>query len=402
MNKVKLTEEGKKWVDDGLITGDQLEGILARYSRRDPNIIIILFAVLLTGLGFVTFIMSDWAQVPHISRILIILAFVIGLYVLGNYLYVARSKFLGISFITLGYIVFGAGLFLAINIYQVQLFNAWPFIVWSFIGLGLYFIYRHSLLLAVGILIATIGQIYSGVGLSHMDWFLLGILLLGYGHFVYHFGNKWIGYIFSLCLSVHLLILATDTAQPFYWLVAYYLVVYILAGFIRKHDLKMALTYLSLLSAFVFTVYQTFALREDFIYDDNEKQIGFLIVWFVLIAIGLIIKFKQNRKLEMMDLILFIPFFYLPFPATMALIFLFVFSLYWLLVGFKVEDGERIFVGTIAFLFSTFTAYIQYAWDAMNKSLFFFIGGLLLFGLSYLIEKQRRKVMHDHKGGSKS
>ena len=49
-------------------------------------------------------------------------------------------------------------------------------------------------------------------------------------------------------------------------------------------------------------------------------------------------------------------------------------------------------LGTVAFLFSTFNVYIQYAWDALNKSLFFFIGGVLLFLISFIFERQRRRL----------
>ncbi|WP_404451707.1 DUF2157 domain-containing protein [Virgibacillus necropolis] len=75
MNRSKLKSEGQKWVKDDIISEQQLDQILASYKTKDPNTIILLFAVLLSGLGFLTFITSDWARVPHFSRIAIIIAF---------------------------------------------------------------------------------------------------------------------------------------------------------------------------------------------------------------------------------------------------------------------------------------------------------------------------------------
>src|SRR5699024_1225511 len=73
------------------------------------------------------------------------------------------------------------------------------------------------------------------------------------------------------------------------------------------------------------------------------------------------------------------------------LVFIYIYLLFYLIYGFKKKNKENIMFGTITFLLSTFTAYVQYAWEALNKSLFFIIGGLLLFGISFVLERLRRK-----------
>lgn len=87
MNLSKLEKEGKKWVEDGIITEEQLTLISNRYTKQDANVLVILFAILLTSLALLTFIFSDWAQVAHLSRVIIILGFTISLYILGDQLY---------------------------------------------------------------------------------------------------------------------------------------------------------------------------------------------------------------------------------------------------------------------------------------------------------------------------
>lgn len=399
MNQSKIRQEGKKWVEEGIISEKQLEEITQRYPTKDASFIIILFAVLLTGLGFITFIMSDWAQVPHFSRIIILCIATVGLYVLGDMLYRKWSAFLGISFITLGYIVFGSSMLLAITIYQVQLYIAWPFMIWSIVGLALYYIYERQLLFVAGLMVLTAGQIYSGGAFSSFSIILFLMFIFGFAHFMYHRANLLFGYLFGVSFSIQMIVLTFVASQQYYWLLLYYLAFYMISDLLPKLALQTAFKYMSLLSIFLFGMYQAFVLQESSFIKNIDYQWGFLVIWLAVAAISIILKYKKNKLYEMTDLILFLPVVFLPHAYVLSLIILFVFSLLWLYVGYQKEEHEKILLGTIAFLLSTMTVYIQYAWDALNKSLFFFIGGLLLFLISFIIERQRRIMVKQHKGG---
>lgn len=401
MNKSKLKREGQTWVDENIISEEQLNKILALYTKKDPNFILILFAILLTGLGFLTFIFSDWAQVPHYSRIIIVLLAMVGLYIVGDLLYRKNSVLYGVSFILLGYVVFGAGLFLTIDIYNIMLFSAWPLVICSFIGLLLYAFYGHRLLFTIGIIVITIGQIYSGVSFHTFDWFIFLIFLIGYAHFTYHRANGLYGYLFGISYSIQMLVLVLAESQQYYWLIIGYLVLYLFSYFVPKKPLQQSFKFVSLLSIFLFGMFRTFLLQEDFFIGKIEIQMSFFITWILLIFIVVLITLYKDQKVELINLILFLPVFVLPFSYIFGLISLFVFALVWLIVGYQTEDGEKILIGTTAFLLTTFIVYIQFAWDAINKSLFFLIGGLLLFLISYSFERQRRKLLENRKGGAK-
>ncbi len=398
LNQSKLDQEGKKWVEEGIISEKQLKEIIQRYPKKDANIVIILFAVLLIGLGFITFIMSDWAQAPHFSRLILLCLATVGLYVLGDVLYRKQSAFLGVSFITLGYIVFGSGLLLAITIYQVQLYAAWPFMIWSVVGLLLYYIYEHNLLFTTSIIVLTAGQIYSGISFSTFSIILFLLLLFGFAHFMYHRANRLFGYLFGISFSIQMVVLVSATSQQYYWLVVYYLTFYLISELLSKQILQSTLKYTSLISIFIFGMYQTFLLQEDYVMKDIEYQWSFLVVWLIATLLLITLKYKWKKLYELPDLILFLPIVFLPYAYVLSLIVLYVFSLLWLYVGFQKKLQEKVLLGTIAFLFSTFTVYIQFAWDALNKSLFFFIGGILLFVISFVIEKQRRRTIGSIKG----
>lgn len=399
MNQAKLKREGTKWVADEIITEEQLQEILTRYSKKDPNTIITLFAILLTGLAFLTFIFSDWALVPHFSRTLVIMAFIIILYLLGDFLFRRSSSLLGVSFIVLAYIVFGAGLLLSTSIYNIILFSAWPFVIWSVIGLLLYIIYEHKFLFVIGIGVTTVGQIYSGFEFGSFNWLILLVLLLGFAHFAYHRSNRLFSYLLAISISLQMILLISTKDVQYYWLIIGLLILYLIGSMVPKQSLQIAFKYVSLFSVFIFSIYQTFILQEEYMIKGIEYQFSFFIFWIGLLGLGLWLKSRGNKQIEWIDFILFIPLFYLPYAYVVGLIVLFFFSIISLLMGYRKENNESILIGTIAFLLSTFTVYIQFAWDAMNKSLFFLIGGILLFLISFALEKQRRAILEDLKGG---
>lgn len=398
MKKTTLKKEGEKWVDEGIITKDQLEQLLSRYPERDFNVILLIFAVLLTGIGFLTFVFSDWAQEPHFSRILIIVFMMVALYGVGEHFYRKSSDLLGVSFITLGYIVFGAGMLLGLYIYEVQVLSPWPFVIWSLVGLALYFIYEHRFLFIVSILVVTAGQVYASISFSMFCWLLLLILLFGFGHFVYHHRTALYSYAFGVSFLIQMTILTAVSDWSFYWIIVLFLLPYLLSELVKDDLIKIPLRYSSLLGIFIYNIYQVMVLQDVFFKDIN-LEVSFLIVWIVLFLLAIFLKNRQMEKYTYVDLILFLPVVYILHTSVLTLIILFVFSLSWLFIGYKLESNEHIVVGTISFLFSTFTAYIQYAWDTMNKSLFFLVGGALLFILSALLERQRRTIVNQ--GGKK-
>src|SRR5699024_1838091 len=112
----------------------------------------------------------------------------------------------------------------------------------------------------------------------------------------------------------------------------------------------------------------------------------------IAILIGLMLIIFRKIFTRVIDLILFIPIFAMTGANIIAFILLFVFALGWIIIGYQKEDYIQIQTGTVYFLLATLTVYIQFAWDELNKSLFFLIGGILLFFISFMIDRQRKKL----------
>lgn len=398
MKRRELEREGKSWVSEGIISEEQLEKILQRKQEDNPNYIIILFAVLLTGLGFLTFIMSEWAREPHLSRVIIIIAVTFFLYILGDTLYRKREDLYGISFIVLGYIVFGTGLLLIIDIYNVSVYSAWPFIIWTIVGLVLCFIYEHALIFAVAIIVNTLSQMYSGTAFQDLNIILLLFIVFGFGFFVYKNKKPLYSYLFAVGVAFQMIIVTAAEFEHYYYYLILIFPIYILSIVIKEDAIRLPLKYVSIAAVFIFGIYQTFMLQESWITSEITFELSYFITWAILFILGIALKFKTKQGVELIELVLFLPIMYLPIAYLLGLITLFIFSLGWIFIGNMENRQHYVMLGTGAFLLSTLTAYIQFAWDTIDRSLFFFIGGILLFLISFIIDRQRRKLANVGKG----
>src|SRR5699024_468916 len=291
-----------KWVDQGIISEEQLNMILNNYPKKDANILVVLFAVLLTGLALITFIFSDWAQVAHLSRVIVILSFTLFLYILGDQLYRRQQTLYGVSFILLGYIGFSASLFLVINNYNLILHSSWPFIVLTIVGLLLYTIYSHVYLYYISLIALTIGQLYG-----EFSYVLFILLLIGFSYVAFRYTSKLTPHFFGVSLVINLIALSTSFNAYYYWFIiymffffifvyfycciCYMFIFYIIAELTFKKDVANFFIFISLSSIFLFNVFQAFYFQEDYILDGNLELSGlFLIVLLILFGGFILIK----------------------------------------------------------------------------------------------------------------
>src|SRR5699024_2222876 len=279
----------------------------------------------------------------------------------------------GISFIVLAYIFFGATLLLVIQMYHINLVNIWPLISWNIIGFLLFILYKHPLFFVVGILVNLYAQIYSELAFSSFSFVILGILIIGYFYYTYIYDRPLYNYFFSIILIIQGFIYTLFHLDQYYWYMFIVFLVYAIAEFVRKSHLKVTLMWVSIINIFLFKMYETFFSQELFFHENITLQTSFFIALAILMVIVGISKWKNNRTIEFVDVMLFIPFFVLPLSYLWIILSMFVYSLYVLITGFQQQLDERIKLGIIIFILSTFTVYIQYAWKTFNKSLFFLI-----------------------------
>ena len=64
-------------------------------------------------------------------------------------------------------------------------------------------------------------------------------------------------------------------------------------------------------------------------------------------------------------------------------------------VALRKRQRELLNVGVVFFALQVVTRYFDFGWQLLDRSLFFIVGGLLLLGGGWLLERQRRHLLHD-------
>ncbi|MBQ3402260.1 MAG: DUF2157 domain-containing protein [Synergistaceae bacterium] len=117
-----LSTEATSWVEAGIITDEQAEGILSLYTVKSRNlkVILLIAGAVLLGLGGASFIMANWHKLGREFRVVLIG----GLYVasLTAWMFTGRSGTkTGRAFLLVGSAVVGAGLYLIPRMYDVKM-----------------------------------------------------------------------------------------------------------------------------------------------------------------------------------------------------------------------------------------------------------------------------------------
>ncbi|GEN33818.1 DUF2157 domain-containing protein [Aneurinibacillus danicus] len=404
MSRKWVEEEGRHWVDRGIISEEQYGQIVALYphkkivSERLP-----IFAAILVGAGILTFIASNWSAIPQLIRLLMILFAMGGFYWFGYRKEKRGAQALGLSLIALGIITFGAGIFLIGQMFHLVAYDARAFIIWSLPAIALVWMYRSRWLYFLALFIVDAGQVYSAISFQQVSWLLLVLLLLGTGGYTLrHSGRAVFASLVSSILLHSLLYLITES-QAIGWLALIAAALYAALDWLPNRRTRMAGQLAALVSAFFLAVFFIFLLGEM----DREpvpNPAVFLVLFAFTFALSFFGKRKHKETVALLEWFIFLPFFYWESAGdVMYLLVLFVFSGYLLWIGYREEGSGRVNAGTLLFLLSTFIGYIQVAWDFLPKSLFFLVGGLLLFALNWFLQRQRRKLLEGNgRGGGRT
>lgn len=91
--------------------------------------------------------------------------------------------------------------------------------------------------------------------------------------------------------------------------------------------------------------------------------------------------------------------FLAPVPRMVTFnLLLFIGTVGWIVLGIRRRSQLVVNLGLAAFLVHILTRYFDLFFSAMDKSLFFVLGGILLLGGGWLLERNRRRWMEDWGG----
>ncbi|MFC1678871.1 DUF2157 domain-containing protein [Elusimicrobiota bacterium] len=381
----QLSQDSLSWVKEGFISEDQRASILSRYPEGAPqkkrlNATIATLGSLLVGVGIILFFASNWQSISPFRKMALLMATLLGSYGLGFWLFNAKesSPRMARSFWFLGAILYGANIFLVAQAYNIS--AHWPNgVLWWALGLlPLAFLLssRAMIALALGALSFWMGSemfLAMKYGKASMSAFSLAYLFWGCG--LWGLG-RWLRTLPGL----------DRTTPVFQW----FGLLFLLAGaypftFKGIHDSGIIL-----LEAFAgkelvlsFCIGSTVALiisAAAILRTETGRQDWRLVAWILAVAAwGWLLGFILTPGAAVTAVLANIAYF----GGLIALLYF----------GYLHSADHCVNLGLVAFAALVIGRYFDFAWQYMERSAAFIVGGLLLLLLGFGLERGRRKLL---------
>ena len=422
-----LQAETARWVEQGMINDVQRASILALYpggsSNRDRTILIFtILGSLLVGAGVILFLAANWKAIPATVKLATVIGAVVASYGAGYHLQFRRGDYpwLGQSLILLGGLLYGAGIWLVAQIFHLS--SHWPvgFLLW---GAGLLpVVYAVGSIPVLYLSTAMLLVWNMGEQTSTLSYnVLFPLLALGMvaplarraGSALAEAGVLG-GLFFWLAAGSLMHATLPSGAEP--GIVARLMMLYgaglMLVSLARLGDTRAYLGVgglLTLIGSYILTFRFGFlhelpmpALTQGGLFQVGAvggllAAVAGLSWWYWQRGDGYarmalpaaLVPVAAALSVHLLDTVpRMIAFNLVLFGGTVALIVL----------GVRQRSQLVVNLGLSAFLVHVLTRYFDLFFSAMNKSLFFVLGGVLLLGGGWLLERNRRRWMKEWGG----
>lgn len=411
MNQKWMRHEGQKWVEEKIITSDQLDRIVSRYSdSKEQNKftgILPVLASILIAIGILSFIASNWGEIPPLVRLSLLIVIMASFYLTGERFIKKGNETLGTSLNLLGIVTFGASIILLGQTFHLTAVDARLFVFWSLPAVYYLFRDRHKLFFLLLIVLTIGGQLYSMGEFNSFSYLLFLLFLISVGGFVFLYPRRKETLLFTLGVSVQVLLFIIVEDLNLLWFFLFGFAFYTAGLWVDKPVFKQSFNRIGSLIGFGFAYGLYFTLTNEFTSEFELPNTAlYLPLLIVIIGLAIIGKRKEKLFLYLWELLIFVPFFYLVKAADLLmvgllyLVVMFVYSGFMLAEGYRNEKRSQINFGIVLFLLVCLMGYFNLAWDFMPKSVFFLLGGILLFILNAFLQRKKKQILRN--GGNAS
>jgi len=384
------------WEKEGSLTKKKVEELKATLPEADSNHAIRIFSALgavLVGLGVILFVASNWSYLTPFVKVVILMAGMLLTGGFGYYFAYERKTYekTGLALLFINVFVFGASIFLIGQIYNLPLNFWWGMMLW-FLGAAFFAYILESKLhlwLSVPLFVIFLGWLRTEVSLGFSEFgFLfddrvnilgllpvigLGLVSLGVLHrrqkhlqfgesTLFHWG------IFLVVFSVVISTIDKEMFFPIFDLTFDRIAVIIIAvslflgvgavlkGHFHTPQGRYAIPALALYLVFLYSIAHV------------PQLLGFQVSYMASppMVTGLFIV-----------------------HILLALVFLMTVIWY----GTMLRMPALINMGIVGLGFGILIQYFSWAFEQLDRSLMFVLGGILILGLSAVLERQRRRLI---------
>lgn len=393
MSRKLLETDGADWVKQGIISPEQHAQLLALYPDEKPAIgLLPLLGSLLIALSALSLIAANWPDLPEPVRLGLLLGSMTGTYVAAEYFLRRQYQSLGIGLVGLGLILFGVSIILTSQMYQLIGYDLTGLLAWAVAGILLTWLYSSRFLFLLTVIIGGIVQGYNTGQLGVFSYFTAVLTAGGLGYYWWRRPDALLGGVLATGLLWQTALLINHLHVKITWFFIPAMLIYTAGDWHADRPSARALQGPPLVAAFLFTLGMVFFGEAD-TYADRLRPplLAYLAALGAVLALSLWGKHLRNRLSGATDWLLLLPGFYLSGGLPLALAMLLVMYAYSgavLARAHQEKNQDRVTLGTVLFILTTAVAYFRLTWGSMNKSLFFLLGGILLFGLSWLLRRR--------------
>lgn len=407
MNKRNfLLQEAQKWREEGIITEEQLRHIKDRYPEPAKTNSLPFFAAVLIGLGVLTFIASNWEEIGAIAKLAIIFAGMTAAYLGGEFARRRGYDKTGTALTAVGVVIYGAGFFLIGQIYHLSANPVNAFYLWLIGAVAMTWHCRCPFLAFLSVLIWFVSALYGAEsgdrdGQTTVLFYLL--FAFGIAPLMWRFRYRWVVLPSLLVLYGYALYDARHIGEGMVFPTVLFAL--LLASLFLPKSVEIVaqtmrtLSYLGMMLIGVFFV----IMEDEWLQRATAEDAWMAAASLLLAAWYVYVSTKRGRRELLADLIPlggYLLVFLLEWtgwgaswisPSVLMIVALFLFSIGVVTGGERTRDVSRINWGAAFFGLTCLAGYVNFAWEFLDKSLFFLIGGVLLLGVSFVLERQRRK-----------
>lgn len=430
----RLQRELPMWVERGWVREGADRAILEHVAAQSRIFQLQTYAVailgaLLVGAGMITFIAANWSLMPKAVKLLILFGSMWGIYAAaGHLLSRKRMPHLGQALLLLGVIAYGANIMLIAQTYHIDSHFPNGVMLWALGALLTAYLTGSQAPLVAALVLGTIWSGLESVHYDRVHWQFL-LFWTACWPLIYRRRMKAALHVSLIALYFWSIFVVVSldarwsNRELLYLMEAYfiaYLAVFVLGmvletyegwrplgGAIRRYGILAAL-----LAAYALTYPRLHAPR-GIEHMPDLVSVRWIIV--VSIALGVLVTLAWWHRTRtsgrpraahlvwgqwligaLVAALLANLFFPISYGGYVALVFniMFFMGLVWLVYA-GLHENDR-FLANTAFAFfgiSLVTRYFDTFWSLLNRSYFFMLGGMLLIGAGFILERQRRHVI---------
>jgi uncharacterized membrane protein len=368
------------------------------------------------GAGVILFFASNWPLLPAWFKVAAILAATVGAYAGGYHLAYTRGDYprLGHSLFFLGSLLYGAGIWLIAQIFHLQSDFAGGFLLWGLGVLPVVYVTRSAPVLYVSTITLTTWTIIvqTGPGEPH-NWFYPLLMaavaaLARRAESVLAEAGVLVGGFLWLTAGVlqhgH-----EDVLLPQFLLL--YGAPLVLAALARLGDLRAYAGLggvMALLGLYILTFERQASSHSLWVLWGGpwfQAASAALLLAAVAVMAWLYWRRGEGGRLPVLVAVLALLPAALVAPALVGVpgmvtfnLLLFAGTVGFIVLGIRQRSQLLVNLGLLVFVLHVLTRYFDLFFSAMDKSLFFLLGGVLLLGGGWLLERNRRRWMRNWGG----